>query len=83
MVTSAEFARRRDASPFEPYRIVTNDGEFFDVFTRAYLMVGKTQVLVGTVDGEFDGVFDEVHHLPLGGIAALVAIPKTKAKNRR
>jgi hypothetical protein len=83
MATSSDLADRRNATPFEPFRIVTNDGEFYDILSRQYLMVGTSQALVGVIDGEFEGVFDEVHHLPIGSIAALVAVPKTKAKRRR
>jgi len=56
--------------PFEPFRIVTDSGQHFDILGPEYIMVTTTTLVVGEKKNK-DDIFDSARHLGLLQVAAV------------
>ena len=71
MKTFAGLRKLWKQRPFEPFRIVTDSGQRYDILAPEYIMVTKTALAVGRRKKESDQEFDSVHIL---GVLNVVAI---------
>ena len=56
--------------PFEPFRIVTDTGQRYDIWEPEYIMVTTTTLAVGEKRDK-DGIFDSIRGLGVLQVAAI------------
>jgi hypothetical protein len=70
MKTFANLRKLWKQRPFEPFRIVTDTGQHYDILGPEYIMVTKTTLVVGEKKGK-DDIFDSARHLGVLQVAAI------------
>jgi hypothetical protein len=79
MRTFADLRRRWKQRPFEPFRIVTDSGQRYDILGPEYIMVTKTTLVVGENKNK-DEVFDSARQLGVLQVAAIEPlVPQSNA----
>lgn len=78
MTTFADLRKLWKQRPFEPFRIVTDSGQRYDVLSPDHMMVTETTVAVGRRKHENDPEIDSFHllgALNVNAIEPLVSQP--------
>ncbi len=71
MTTFADLRKLWKQRPFEPFRIVTDSGQRYEILSPAHIMVTETTIVVGTRKRETDPDFDSLHLLGVLNVNAV------------
>lgn len=80
MKTFADIRKLWKQRPFEPFRIVTDSGQRYDVLGPEYIMVTNTTLVVGRRKHASDREFDSAHHLGVLNVVAIEPLEATPEK---
>lgn len=79
MTTFAGVRKLWKKRPFEPFRIITDSGQHYDILAPDHIMVTTTTLVVGSRKRENDPEFDSLHLLgPLNVNAVESLVQKEK-----
>jgi hypothetical protein len=70
MKTFANLRKLWKQRPFEPFRIVTDSGQRFDILGPEYIMVTRTTLVIGEKKNK-DEIFDSARQLGVLQVAAI------------
>jgi hypothetical protein len=81
MITSQDVRERLTYRPFEPFRIVTSSGQYYDIHHPDFLYVTKRTLAIGTPKKAGDKEPDGLHLVSMLHVTALEVLPTgTKKK---
>ena len=78
MKSFADVRKRWRQRPFEPFRIVTDTGQRYDILGPEYIMVTTRSLVIGE-NKDKDGIFDSIRELGILQVAAIEPlVPQTQ-----
>ena len=80
MKTFANVRKLWKKRPFEPFRIVTDSGQQYDILGPEYIMVTTTTLVVGRRKNKNDREFDSAHHL---GVLNVIGIEPLESRSEK
>jgi hypothetical protein len=79
MFSANDIQARVKRQPFEPLRIITNSGEYYDIYHPDLIMVGVRNITVGTASEKNPTMYDRSAYLSLLHITAMENLPTPAA----
>jgi hypothetical protein len=75
MFNANDIHARVKKQPFEPLRIITSSGEYYDIYHADLIMVGVRNVFIGTASEKNPTIYDRSTYLSILHITALESLP--------
>jgi hypothetical protein len=79
MFSATDIQARVKKQPFEPLRIITSSGEYYDIYHPDLIMVGVRNITVGTASEKNPTIYDRSTYLSLLHITAMESLPAPAA----
>jgi len=79
MFNANDIYARIKKQPFEPLRIITSSGEYYDIYHPDLVVVGVRNIFVGTASEKNPMIYDRSTYLSILHITALEALSSPAA----